>query len=351
MSDSVHDRLQRARRPKVELRYENPNIQSPISHAELPFTIGVLANLSGHKANRPAFRERRWRSIDCDDYNDRMEKIEPTLTVTAAGMGEFTLRFRELDDFGPAQVAAQVPVLTELIHARRRLGQFAGEQGELDRLLSDLTGRSAILRSLADELRPAQQVQPAAAPPPATGAALLDQILGGMAPVEVGSGGGDTIDQIIRHAAMAGPTVFGTCNPRSRRGWRRWIGGWVTASGPFCTHPDFAARSGAASGTWCETRNRPIVENSNIRRNSKRIVADLASSPARCSTKPRFNRSARAATRSLLLGSYEFGPGDIGLLAQPGPCWSGGPRPFVAAAASGLTGPAGLRPIYRRPPI
>src|SRR5262245_5723291 len=210
MADSVQQRLQRLRgNTKVELFYENPNIQSPVEHHSLPFVIGVLANLSGHKANRAGLRERRWLSIDRDDFDERMGKIEPSLTLNLAGLGEFTLRFRELDDFGPGPVAAQAPALTELIHARRRLGQFSGDQSDLDRLLSDLTGRSEILRTVAEQLRPPQAAAAVAAPPPppAGGAALLDQILGGMAPVEVGSGAGDTIDQIIRHAAMSGTSV------------------------------------------------------------------------------------------------------------------------------------------------
>ena len=284
MSDSVQHRLQRARNPKVELRYENPNIQSPVQDYELPFTIGVLANLSGHKANRPAFRERRWRSIDRDDFNDRMEKIEPTLTLAVAGLEEFTLRFRELDDFGPAQVAAQVPALTDLIHARRRLGQFAGEQSELDRLLSDLTGRSAILRSVADELRPAQQAQPSAAPPPpATGAGLLDQILGGMAPVEVGSGGGDTIDQIIRHAAMTGPTVS--------RNVESSVAAWLAALDQrlgdgvraVLQDPDFRALEGAWRGLWYLVRNTetgPLLRIQIFDANQIELSRDLASSPS-----------------------------------------------------------------------
>jgi len=344
MSDSMQERLKRVRESaKVELYYENPNIESPVQHHSLPFVIGVLANLSGHKANRVGLRERRWLSIDRDDFSERMAKIEPSLTLTAEGLGEFTVRFRNLDDFGPAQVAAQVPALTDLIHARRRLGQFAGEQSDLDRLLSDLTGRSAILRSVADQLRPAQPSAPAAPPPPpASGAALLDDIIGGMAPVEVGSGVSDTIDQIIRHAAMAVPSAS--------REVEKTVATWLSALDQrlgngvraVLHHADFRALEGTWRGLWYLVRNTEtspslIIQIFDV--NQAELSRDLAGA-----TSTVFEKTAIQPIRDgghpfgLFLGDYEFGPGEVSLLQRLARMGQTAHAPFVAAAAPGLLG-------------
>src|SRR5579859_1346785 len=152
------DRVQFNRNPndhRVQLLYASPGARAGVNR-ELPFVVGVIADLSGHRSDRPGLHDRRWLPLDRDDFTGRMERLEPNLNLNIAGLGEFTLRFRELDEFGPGPVAAQVPALTDLIHARRRLAQFSGDFDQLERLIADLTGRSEFLRSVADELRPPQ---------------------------------------------------------------------------------------------------------------------------------------------------------------------------------------------------
>lgn len=344
MSDSMHERLQRTRdSAKVELFYKNPNIETPVEEHSLPFVIGVLANLSGSKTNRAALRERRWRSIDRDDFTERMEKIEPTLTLTVIGLGEFSLRFRELDDFGPGPVAAQVPALTDLIHARRRLGQFSGDQSDLDRLLSDLTGRSEILRRVAEQMLPSQPAAPAAAgPPPATGAALLDQILGEMPRVEVGAGAGDTIDQIIRHAALSGTSVS--------RNAGQTVAAWVAVLDQklgdgvraVLHHPDFRALEATWRGLWYLVRNTetgPLLIIQVFDATQAELSRDLSSGASSV-----YEKTAIQPIRDgghpfgLLVGGYEFGPAGVGLLQHLARLGQAAHAPFVAAAAPSLLG-------------
>jgi type VI secretion system protein ImpC len=346
MSGELQHRLSRTRgsgRSRVTLLYELSGSRGPVNR-ELPFGIGVLADLSGHKANRPAMRDRRWITLDRDDFAERMERLEPTVTLNVPGLGEFTLRFHELDDFGPAQVAAQVPALTELIHARRRLGQFAGSQDDLDQLLADLTGRSAILRSVTYELRPTQSPKPASAPPPpASGAALLDQILGQMPAVELSpSGGGDTIDQLIRHAAMTGTTVSRDVET-TIAAWRtaldRRLGDGVRA---VLHHSDFRAMEGTWRGLWHLVRNAETSETLKLRVfdvNRSELERDLVSP-----TSAIFEKTAVQPYREggepvgLLVGGYEFGPGDVALLQQLARVGQAAHAPFVATASAGLLG-------------
>src|SRR5262245_48171471 len=88
-----------------------------IEMKELPFVIGVVADLSGRPQEPlPLLRDRRFVLIDRDNFNDVLKgmkprlafKVDNKLTADESSMG-VELRFNEMEDFEPKQLVNQVP--------------------------------------------------------------------------------------------------------------------------------------------------------------------------------------------------------------------------------------------------
>ncbi len=80
MSDSGQKFIKRNRPPRVQISYEDPyNAEKQI---ELPFVMGILSDLSGNAspvAKKP-MAERKFSSVDMDNFDDYMSSVEPTVT-------------------------------------------------------------------------------------------------------------------------------------------------------------------------------------------------------------------------------------------------------------------------------
>jgi type VI secretion system protein ImpB len=153
-SDSGQKFIRRNRPPRVHITYENPaNAEEKI---ELPFVMGVLADLSGNSSEveKEELNTRKLVEFDMDNFDKRMDAIRPGLSFKvdnklgeeggeASKMG-VNLAFRKMDDFSPANVAKQVPALNKLLEARTQLsnlmrymdGKVAAED-QLRKLLND----------------------------------------------------------------------------------------------------------------------------------------------------------------------------------------------------------------------
>jgi type VI secretion system protein ImpB len=152
--DSGQRFIKRNRPPRVHITYEDPyNAERLI---ELPFVMGVLADLSGNNSEveKPAVDDRKFLDIDMDNFESRMAAIAPGITFRVknklgegSGVGEemsVNLKFQKMDDFGPTAVARQVPALAKLLQAREQLanllrymdGKVAAED-QIKKLLAD----------------------------------------------------------------------------------------------------------------------------------------------------------------------------------------------------------------------
>jgi len=150
--DSGQRFIKRNRPPRVHITYEDPyNAERLI---ELPFVMGVLADLSGNDSSveKPDVDERKFLDFDMDNFESRMAAIEPGVTFRVKnklgeGSGEelgVNLKFKKMDDFGPTAVARQVPSLAKLLQAREQLanllrymdGKVAAED-QIKKLLAD----------------------------------------------------------------------------------------------------------------------------------------------------------------------------------------------------------------------
>jgi type VI secretion system protein ImpB len=120
-----------------------------IEMKELPFVVGILADLSGKPEEPlPLLKERKFVEIDRDNFNDILTSIEPRLAMrvnnTIAGDDSqlnVELKFRHMDDFEPVELVKQVPALRKLFEARQKLTDLLTKldgNDELDRLLSEV---------------------------------------------------------------------------------------------------------------------------------------------------------------------------------------------------------------------
>lgn len=159
---SVHDKLERVRRPRVHIKYEVETEGAQVEK-ELPFVVGVLGDFSGVPTEplRP-LKDRKFVQIDRDNFDDVMARMTPGLRFrvenTLLGDGsEFhvDLAFRSMEDFEPARVAAQIPALRNLLEKRGQLRDLlakADRSEELENLLERVLQSDDDMKRLAGEL-------------------------------------------------------------------------------------------------------------------------------------------------------------------------------------------------------
>jgi type VI secretion system protein ImpB len=150
--DSGQKFIRRNRPPRVHITYENPiNAEEKV---EIPFVMGVLADLSGNTpgVEKAEIANRKFLEFDMDNLDARMAAIQPGLSFRVdnklgEGSGEkmgIQLRFEKMADFEPGAVARQVPAVAKLLEARQQLanlqryvdGKVAAE-AQLGKLLAD----------------------------------------------------------------------------------------------------------------------------------------------------------------------------------------------------------------------
>lgn len=129
MSDSGQKFIRRNRAPRVHITYEDPYDAEKL--IELPFVMGVMADLSGNApgVEKVDVGERKFLDVDMDNFENRMAAIQPGVSFRVGNkLGDTTdekmqinLRFNNMDDFKPAQIAKQVPALNKLLEARNQL--------------------------------------------------------------------------------------------------------------------------------------------------------------------------------------------------------------------------------------
>jgi type VI secretion system protein ImpB len=162
--ESVHKKLERVRSPRVHVTYD-VEVGDAIEIKEIPFALGVMADLSGMPDEPlPRLKERRFVEITPDNFDDVLAKMKPRLAFTVenklsddpdAGKIGVELNFRSLDDFDPENVARQVKPLRELLELRTRLSDLVGSlQGneKLESLLREITDDEDKLKQLREEL-------------------------------------------------------------------------------------------------------------------------------------------------------------------------------------------------------
>jgi type VI secretion system protein ImpB len=155
--------IARNRAPRVQIEYD-VEIYGAEKKVELPFVMGVMADLSGKPAEAlPDVADRKFLEIDVDNFDDRLKAAKPRVafqvpnTLTGEGNIAVDLTFESMDDFSPAAVAKKVESLNKLLTARTELSNLLtymdGKSGAED-LVAKLLNDPALMKSLAAAPKP-----------------------------------------------------------------------------------------------------------------------------------------------------------------------------------------------------
>ncbi len=159
--ESTQHKLDRVRRPRVQITYD-VETNGAMVKTELPFVVGVLADLSGQPKDKlPALKQRKVVSVDRDNFNSVLEKAAPRVAMKVdnkiSGDGKLgvELNFKHIDDFEPARVAEQVGPLRELLDMRKRLTQLMSKMegnDKLEELLGQVLNSTEAAKKLAEQM-------------------------------------------------------------------------------------------------------------------------------------------------------------------------------------------------------
>jgi type VI secretion system protein ImpB len=164
MATSSQKFIARNRAPRVQIEYDVETYGAE-KKVQLPFVMGVLADLSGKPVDPlPPIVERKFLDIDVDNFDARMKSMKPRVafqvpnTLTGEGNLAVDITFDSMDDFSPAAVARKVEGLRQLLEARQQLANLVtymdGKTGA-EELIAKVITDQALLKSLADARKPA----------------------------------------------------------------------------------------------------------------------------------------------------------------------------------------------------
>jgi type VI secretion system protein ImpB len=170
MPESLQHKLDRIRRPRVHITYD-VHTGGAMKKTELPFVVGVLADLSGQPKEplRP-LKERKAVFIDRDNFNDvlaragaRLALRVPNVLTDPNSKLAVELNFKHVDDFEPAQVAQQIAPLKQLLEMRQELTQLLSRMegnDKLEQLLADVLANTEKATAVARVMDASTESQP-----------------------------------------------------------------------------------------------------------------------------------------------------------------------------------------------
>jgi len=164
MPESIHETLKRRRKPRVHLTYEVWKGDAK-ENVELPFVVGVLADLFGNAPDadkKKDYKDRSFIEINKDTFGEVMKRIGPGVQFRAdnklAGDGSelgVQLKFESMADFEPGNVAKQVEPLRKLLETREKLRELQSKvdvSDDLEKLMEQVLTNTEDLKRLSGEL-------------------------------------------------------------------------------------------------------------------------------------------------------------------------------------------------------
>jgi type VI secretion system protein ImpB len=155
--------IARNRAPRVQIEYD-VELYGAQKKVQLPFVMGVMADLSGNPAEPLApVADRKFLEFSVDNFDDRLKAMKPRVafqvpnTLTGEGNMSVDISFENMDDFSPAAIARRVGALNELLQARNQLANLVtymdGKTGAED-LLGKVLQDPSLLQALASAPKP-----------------------------------------------------------------------------------------------------------------------------------------------------------------------------------------------------
>ena len=160
--------IARNRAPRVQIEYD-VELYGAEKKIQLPFVMGVMADLSGKPTEAPpAVAERKFLEIDVDNFDDRMKAMKPRAafqvpnTLTGEGNLSVDITFESMDDFSPAAVARKVGALNKLLEARTQLKNLVtymdGKTGA-EELIAKALNDPTLMQALSAAPKPEEEAQ------------------------------------------------------------------------------------------------------------------------------------------------------------------------------------------------
>jgi type VI secretion system protein ImpB len=163
--ESTQTKLSRVRPPRVQITYD-VQVGDAIEIKEIPFVLGVLADLSGSPTEELArLKDRKFVEVTPDNFDDVLASMKPHLAYSVenklvsdpdAPKLKVDLNFRSLEDFEPEKVARQIKPLEKLLELRTRLADLRGSlqtNQTLDDLLQEVINSSEKMQRLRTEVQ------------------------------------------------------------------------------------------------------------------------------------------------------------------------------------------------------
>ncbi len=164
MPPSSQKFIARNRAPRVQIEYD-VELYGAEKKVQLPFVMGVLADLAGKPADPLApVADRKFLEIDVDNFDSRMKSMKPRVafqvpnTLTGEGNLSVDLTFENMEDFSPARIAERVDGLKQLLEARQQLSNlmtYMDGKTNAEELVAKVLKDPALLGSLAATAKPA----------------------------------------------------------------------------------------------------------------------------------------------------------------------------------------------------
>jgi type VI secretion system protein ImpB len=161
--EGTQKKLERVRPPRVNISYD-VETGGAIETKELPFLMGVLADLSGNPAEAlPRLKDRKFVEVNPDNFDSVLKSMKPRVQFTVAnklnpesgGKIGVDLTFASLDDFNPEAVAKNVGPLKQLLELRTKLADLRGSlQGndKLEEILQSTLNNADAMKKLESEV-------------------------------------------------------------------------------------------------------------------------------------------------------------------------------------------------------
>ena len=138
---SIHEKLQRVRKPRVHIKYE-VEVGDAVVEKELPFVVGVLGDFSGDPTGElKPMRDRKFIQIDRDNFDEVMRRMTPGLNLKVdntlkddGSQMAVDLKFNSMEDFEPGKVVQQVEPLRRLQETRDKLSDLLSKADRSDDL-------------------------------------------------------------------------------------------------------------------------------------------------------------------------------------------------------------------------
>jgi type VI secretion system protein ImpB len=157
--------IQRNRAPRVQIEYD-VELYGAQKKVELPFVMGVMADLSGKPVDPLApVQDRKFLDIDAENFDERLKAMKPHVafqvpnTLTGDGNLNVDITFESMEDFSPAAIARKVEPLRKLLEARTQLSNLLsymdGKDGA-EALIAKALNDPEVLKSLASAPKPAE---------------------------------------------------------------------------------------------------------------------------------------------------------------------------------------------------